>query len=100
MQRCIENELKALWENPISETELTKVKNNIEVKKIVSEVNVLNKAMNLAYCEMLGDAELINVDADKYQKVTTDDIIQTASQLFVNGNSSTIHYKSSQNQTP
>ncbi len=99
-EECIENELKALWENPISETELTKVKNNIEVKKIVSEVNVLNKAMNLAYCEMLGDAELINVDADKYQKVTTDDIIQTASQLFVNGNSSTIHYKSSQNQTP
>lgn len=95
-EECISNELKQIWEKPISDTELTKVKNNIEVKKTISEVNVLNKAMNLAYFEMLGDANMINTDIDNYQRVTTKDISETAKQLFRKSNSTTIHYKSAQ----
>lgn len=97
-EECIENELKALWENRISEMELTKVKNNIEVKKIVSEINILNKAMNLAYCQMLGNAEIINTEFEKYQQVTCEGIAQTAKQLFDRSNCSTVRYKSSQNK--
>lgn len=95
-EECISNELKSIWNSPISETELTKVKNNIEVKKTISEVNVLNKAMNLAYFEMLGDANLINTDVDNYQRITASDISQTAKLLFRRENSTTIHYKSAQ----
>ena len=95
-EECISNELKSIWNSPISETELTKVKNNIEVKKTISEVNVLNKAMNLAYFEMLGDANLINTDVDNYQQITASDISQTAMQLFRRENCTTIHYKSAQ----
>ena len=95
-EESIKNELKSLWEKPITDYELTKVKNNIEVKKTISEVNVLNKAMNLAYFEMLGDAEMINTDAEKYQKVSAKDIADTAQQLFRPQNSSTIYYKSAQ----
>ncbi|MBR3568889.1 MAG: insulinase family protein [Salinivirgaceae bacterium] len=95
-EECISNELKSIWNSPISETELTKVKNNIEVKKTISEVNVLNKAMNLAYFEMLGDANLINTDVDNYQRITASDISQTAMQLFRRENCTTIHYKSAQ----
>ena len=95
-EECISNELKSIWNSPISETELTKVKNNIEVKKTISEVNVLNKAMNLAYFEMLGDANLINTDVDNYQQITASDISQTAKLLFRQENSTTIHYKSAQ----
>ena len=95
-EECISNELKSIWNSPISETELTKVKNNIEVKKTISEVNVLNKAMNLAYFEMLGDANLINTDVDNYQQITASDISQTAKLLFRRENSTTIHYKSAQ----
>ncbi len=95
-EECISNELKSIWNSPISETELTKVKNNIEVKKTISEVNVLNKAMNLAYFEMLGDANLINTDVDNYQRITASDISQTAKLLFRRENCTTIHYKSAQ----
>lgn len=95
-EECISNELKSIWNSPISETELTKVKNNIEVKKTISEVNVLNKAMNLAYFEMLGDANLINTDVDNYQQITASDISQTAKLLFRQENCTTIHYKSAQ----
>lgn len=95
-EECISNELKSICNSPISETELTKVKNNIEVKKTISEVNVLNKAMNLAYFEMLGDANLINTDVDNYQQITASDISQTAKLLFRRENCTTIHYKSAQ----
>ena len=95
-EMCICNELRSLWEQPITDHELTKVKNNIEVKKTISEVNVLNKAMNLAYYEMLGDASMINTDADNYQKVSVEDIAKTARYLFRPQNSSTIFYKSAQ----
>ncbi len=95
-EESIKNELRSLWEKPINDHELTKVKNNIEVKKTISEVNVLNKAMNLAYYEMLGDAAMINTDADKYQKVSVEDIAQTAQRLFRHENSSTLFYKSAQ----
>lgn len=95
-EESIGSVLESLWKEPISEKELTKVKNNIEVKKIVSEVNVLNKAMNLAYCEMLGDANIINTDIEHYQAVTAADIASTAQQIFRKNNCSTIHYKSAQ----
>lgn len=95
-EESIGSVLESLWKEPISEKELTKVKNNIEVKKIVSEVNVLNKAMNLAYCEMLGDANIINTDIEHYQAVTATDIASTAQQIFRKNNCSTIHYKSAQ----
>lgn len=96
-EECIENELKALWTNQISENELQKVKNNIEVKTIVSEVNILNKAMNLARYEMLGDAELINTDIDNYQQVTLSDIAKVSAEMFSPNNCSTLLYKSAQN---
>lgn len=94
---CINNELKVLWDNQISELELTKVKNNIEVKKVVSEVNILNKAMTLARFEMLGDANMTNTDIDNYQKVSLSDIANVATEMFAPGNCSTLLYKSAQN---
>ena len=95
-EASIDSVLESLWKEPIADNELTKVKNNIEVKKVVSEVNILNKAMNLAYCEMLGDANLINTEVEQYQAVTTADIAALAQELFCKNNCSTIHYKSAQ----
>ena len=95
-EASIDSVLESLWKEPIADNELTKVKNNNEVKKVVSEVNILNKAMNLAYCEMLGDANLINTEVEQYQAVTTADIAALAQELFCKNNCSTIHYKSAQ----
>lgn len=94
--KCIINELENIWKDPVSEDELTKVKNKIEMTKELSEVNVLNKAISLAYYEMLGDANLVNTDIINYQNVSRDDIEKTAKEMFTAGNSSTIYYKSAQ----
>lgn len=90
------NELENIWKDPISETELTKVKNKLEMTKVISEVNVLNKTMNLAYYEMLDNIDLINNEITRYQQITRNDIETTAKETFTPNNSSTIYYKSAQ----
>jgi zinc protease len=53
---------------PLTAKELQKVKNKIESNLIFSELNILNKAMNLAYFELVEDANLINKEAQFYRK--------------------------------
>jgi predicted Zn-dependent peptidase len=55
---------------------------------------VLDKAINLAYAEVLGDANLVNMEAEKYRAVSPEQFMQTAQQIFRNENSTTLYYKS------
>ncbi|MGB4327436.1 MAG: insulinase family protein, partial [Tenuifilum sp.] len=56
--------------------------------------NVLNNAMNLAYYEMLGDANLLNNELQRYSSVTSEDIRRVAANTLDVKNSSTLYYKS------
>ena len=86
-------ELKQLKDAPIPEEELQKLKNKMESTLIFSELNVLNKAINLSFFELLGDAELINTEADFYQKVTTADLHRVAREMLAEENCSELYYK-------
>ena len=86
------NEIENIKNNLVDKTELQKVKNKIESTFKFSEIGILNKAMNLAYYENLGDANLLNKELDKYLKVTQDDIKRIANDIFVKENSSTLYY--------
>lgn len=55
-------------------------------------MSVLNKAMNLSFSELLGDANLINQEIDKYNAVTKEDIHRVANEIFRNENCSTLYY--------
>ena len=90
----IMKELEKLKQDPVSERELDKVKNKIESTLVFEETNILNKAMSLAFHELLGDAGNINLEIDKYRAVNQDDISEIAQNLFTSGNSSTLYYKS------
>jgi hypothetical protein len=57
-------------------------------------MNVLDKAMNLAFAEVLGDAGMVNTEAEKYQAVTRTKFMETASQIFRPDNCSTLIYQS------
>jgi zinc protease len=76
----------------IVENELQKVKNKVESVLNFSNTNVLNKAMNLAYYELLGDAEMLNKEEENYASITAEDIQQTASNYFTANNAVTLHY--------
>jgi len=89
---AIEEELFKLQNNNVSENELEKVKNKVESALIFSEVDVLNRAMNLAYYELLGNPEYINTEVLKYRNIKTEQIKKVSERLFNSSNSSTIHY--------
>ena len=57
-----------------------------------SEMNYLNKAMNLATNEILKDAGLINSQVDFYRSVTTAQIQEVAQHLFSHENCSVLNY--------
>lgn len=89
---AIWHELELLKKEPIDDRELQKLKNKIESSLEYSEVNILHKSMSLAYFELLGDADLINREAEEYQKVTAKDIQRVAQEIFVRGNCTELTY--------
>ncbi len=92
-EAAIEEVLQKSASERVNERELTKVKNKIESYMAFGETNVLNRAMNLAYFDMLGNADDVNKEIVKYQSVTVDEILQAA-QIFRPENSSTLRYLS------
>jgi len=95
----IEQAEAALWEElekvkneEIPADELTKVQNKTESTMVFSEMSLLDKAMNLASFELLGDAEMLNQETSKYLAVTAAQIKDTAAKIFRKDNSSTLVY--------
>jgi zinc protease len=74
--------------------EMEKVKNKFESSTVFSNTNILNKAMNLAFCELLGNPDMINHEVDSYRKVSREMMIETTGKYFVPANCSTLYYKS------
>jgi predicted Zn-dependent peptidase len=91
-EEAISIELENIKSVVIEENELQKVKNKIESTLVFSEMSILNKAMNLAYYELLNDAKNINHEIEHYENVTSDDIKNVAQQIFKSENESTLYY--------
>jgi len=87
-------ELDKIKTAAIDEKELQKVKNKIEASLEFSEMNVLEKAMNLAFAELMGNAADVNEEGKKYQAVTSQQIREKANQVLRPENCSTLYYKS------
>ena len=77
----------------VDEHELNKVKNQAETSLVFSEIELLNRAMNLAYGKLLGDANFVNTEGDKIQAVTPQDIQRCAKEILDSTNCSTLLYK-------
>jgi zinc protease len=90
--RAIWKELEILKNELVSEEELTKVKNKFESTFEFSEMSLLDKAMNLAYYELLGDAALFNNEVSKYLKISSEDIKSVSQNLFQEQKATTLYY--------
>lgn len=84
----------SITQEKFSDTELKKVKNQAESTLVFGEVEVLNRAMNLAYAAMLGNPDLVNKEAENMQKVTAEDVSRVAKTVLKEENCSTLFYKS------
>jgi len=91
-EKGIIDEIKKIKETLVSKNELMKVKNKIESTRAFGETSVLNKAMNLAIEELLGDANNVNKEIEHYQKVTSNDIQRIAKEILNESNCSTLIY--------
>jgi predicted Zn-dependent peptidase len=90
---AVEQEINLLTQEGVTEQELEKAKNKIEAMIEFEDMGLLSRANNLAFYELLGDANLMNSEWQRYQSVTKDFLQQTALKLFRKENSSTLFYK-------
>ena len=93
-EAAIDVELRRICDTPVDQRELDKVVNRFESNDLFSNLHYLNKATNLAYYELLGGAENIDCEVDRYKRLTPHDLQRVARDLFVPENSSTLWYKS------
>ncbi len=91
-EAAFREEIAMLQTTPATAYEVEKVKNKFEANTLFGELNVMNKAMNLGFYEMLGDLELINREVDRYRAVTDEEIRSFSSRTFRPENSSTLIY--------
>jgi len=90
---AIEKEIEKLVTDGVTEEELAKAKNKIEAMIVFEDMTLLSRANNLAFYELLGDAEMINKEWDHYKAVTGDSLKETAANIFRKDNCNTLFYK-------
>jgi predicted Zn-dependent peptidase len=93
-EKAVDEELEKMKKELVSETELQKVKNKTESTIAFEDMAIAGRAESLALYELLGDAELMNSELEKYTAVTTEDILNESRNIFREENSSTLYYYS------
>ena len=92
--KAIKEELDKVATQIIGEKELTKVKNKTESAIQFEDMSVMNRATSLAIYELLGDANMMNTELEKYQSVTAEQLLEEGRKIFDERNSNTLYYYS------
>jgi len=92
-ETAVMEELTKLTKEIIPKEELQKVKNKAEAILVFSEISLPGKAMALCFYEMLGEADLLNHENERYLSVQADDIRQTAISIFNPLKKNVLYYK-------
>lgn len=82
-----------LRQDGVTDGELTKVRNQAESTLVFGEVELLNRAINLATAKLLGDANLVNSEADRIRAVTVADVNAAAQDVLRPENCTTLYYR-------
>jgi len=93
-ENAVEAELEKMRTEKVTPTELQKVKNKVESLIAFEDMSLTNRANSLAFYELLGDAEQMNHELEKYNVVTEEDILNESRIIFRPENSNTLYYYS------
>ena len=93
-EKAIEMELDKMKNELVKQSELEKVKNKTESMIAFEDISIMNRANSLANYELLGNANLMNTELEKYQSVTVEEIQEECRNIFAESNSSTLYYRS------
>jgi zinc protease len=91
-EKHVDEIMNDLVDNGAMEDELQKVKNQAYSTLEFGEVEVMNRAMNLAFAKLSGDANLVNKEGEEIEAVTNADIKRVAGQVLRDENSSVMYY--------
>jgi predicted Zn-dependent peptidase len=95
--KALENEINKLLQEGIENKELEKVKNKALSTFLFSEMEVLNRAMNLCYFTMLGNTDMINDIENQILSVNVEQVEAVAQKVLSENNCSTLFYRKNQN---
>ena len=92
-EAAVRYELEQLADDLIPPRELEKVKNKYESTHIFGNLNYLNVATNLALYELMGEAEDIMREVQRYRAVTAEHLQAVAQQVFRPDNATILYYR-------
>ena len=92
-EAAVWEELEKLIQTPVTDWELDKVKNKFESTQIFGNINYLNVATNLAYFELIGQAEDIDTEVSRYRAVTPEHLQEVARRTLRHENTSVLEYR-------
>ena len=93
-EKAVLDEVAKLTNEVLEEKEVQKVINKTESIICFEDMSIMNRAHSLAFYELLGDAQLMNTELEKYQAVTPAIIQATARAIFTEQNRNTLYYYS------
>jgi zinc protease len=93
-EKAVLDEVAKLTNELLEEKEVQKVINKTESIICFEDMSIMNRAHSLAFYELLGDAQLMNTELEKYQAVTPAIIQATARAIFTEQNRNTLYYYS------
>ena len=93
LEQSIDSVVSDLKAGLVSEREFQKVKNQITTQLVASNATMAGIAESLANNEVyFGDANLINTELDKYNKVTREDVLNVAKKYLNKENRVVLYY--------
>jgi predicted Zn-dependent peptidase len=95
--QALEEVLEQIVRQGVEEKELEKVKNKALSTFLFSEIELLNRAMNLCYFTMLGNTEMINTMEEAILSVSKGQIDRVAQEILQKNNASTLFYRKNAN---
>ncbi len=93
LKEAIEAEIADLQSEPIPAIELEKIKNKLDASMLFSELSTVNKAINLAFYEGIGDVALINTEDEIYAAVTAEDLQRVAQRYLKPDQQMALYYR-------
>lgn len=91
-EKEIDATIQNFLEKGLYEKELQRCINKTETQFAFQHISLLNRCMDLAFYEMLGDASWVNDEKDKYIKLSEENIHQYAQKIFTDSNSNVLYY--------
>jgi predicted Zn-dependent peptidase len=93
-EKAVMDEIELIKNTLMPMNEVQKVINKTESLICFEDMSIMNRAHSLAFYELLGDANLMNQELEKYQLVTPEILQQTAQEIFQDNHRNTLYYYS------